>query len=108
MQTISKDNVTNLVKQFNLEHLTTGRAPLIGQGWSDIEIDESFFNESIEQIIGLLNIREAQNLNKVRFKLRNEPMYAWFASFFHWDEHRQGWTYTAGQDYTAEIKSIRL
>lgn len=104
MKTINKNNSTKEIQQFNLSHLTTGRANIINKGWQDIKIEDSFFNESINEIVNLIGGREATK-QAIKFSLRNTPIHQWFANRIIFDG--KNWSYIAGQDYPSEIKEIR-
>ena len=106
MKIITKQNVHKLTNNFTLESLTTNSVNLIDGGWSDVKIDPDFYEESIENIVWLLGGREATK-QKVRFALRNTPVYGWFASRIVYCPHANRWTYTAGQDYPNELRLIR-
>lgn len=106
MKTINKKNVSKLVSQFTLEHLTTERAPLIIGGWSDIKIDEDFKKESVNQILDLLGGLDTTK-NKIAFKIKNTPVHGWFAQRIIFEPLRNKWVYIAGQDYTSELRTIR-
>lgn len=106
MKTINSKNVSTLVSQFTLEHLTTERVPLISGGWSDIKIDTDFKKSSIEQITDLLGGR-SRTKEKIGFTLRNTPVYGWFAQRIIFEPLRNKWVYIAGQDYPSELATIR-
>lgn len=103
---ITQQNVSKKIEQFNAGHLINGRAPIIKKGWADIKIEETFFDLSIDKIVELIGGR-ATTMQTVRFRLRNEPLHAWFSERFIYSVERKTWTYCAGQDYTAEIREIR-
>jgi hypothetical protein len=102
---ITKENVHNHVDQFNLHNLVHNRVPLKDKGWTDISIDEDFFNESINDIAELVGGR-AKTKEIVRFNLRNKPVSNWFTNRIVLTP-KNVWTYIVGQDYTAEMKEIR-
>lgn len=104
MKAINKTNATKLIQQFNLSHLTTGRANIISKGWENIKIDETFFNESIDQITQLIGGHQ-KTKDIIKYTLRNTPVHQWFASRIIFDGVK--WSYIAGQDYPSEIAEIR-
>ena len=106
MLEINIKNVSTLIDQFDLGDLTTERAHLKNIGWSDIKIEDSFYLNSINEIVELIGGRE-KTKKTVRFRLKNEPCHHWCSEHFVWSESRQVWTYVAGQDYDSEIKQIR-
>ena len=106
MKNINKSNVSKLVRQFTLENLTTERAYLNGSGWNDIKVDESFKDESIEQIVNLLGGR-TKTKETIKHALKNTHIHNWFATRIVYEPLRNSWTYTAGQDYPSELATIR-
>lgn len=103
---ITANNAGTVTQQFNANHLTTERAPIIGQGWEDIEIDEDFFYESIDQIVNLIG-GQAKTMQKIRYTLRSQKFNHWSADRFIWSNSRKRWEYCAGQDQPLEMKEIR-
>lgn len=101
---INKENVNKLTNNFTLGNLTTRRACINGIGWDDIKIDESFFNESIDNIANLLGGRQ-KTKETIKFKLRNEPIYEWFGSRIVFNNNK--WEYVSGQNYSGELTQIR-
>lgn len=96
----------NIVSQFTLEHLTTGRVPILGNGWTDVKIEEEFKNRSINEIVELIGGHQ-KTRDKVRFQLRNEPQHAWFADRFVYEGIKRGWVYIDGQDGKYEKQHVR-
>lgn len=107
MTKLTKENVGELVQQFNLEHLCNGKAPISGIGWDDVEIEEKFREESFNQIASLLEYRKQELTGRALFKLKNEPLYEWFGNRFVYSPTRECWSYCAGQDYISEMREIR-
>lgn len=102
---ITKENVHNHVEQFNLHHLIHQRAHLNEKGWTDIAIDQSFFDKSIDDVVDLIGGR-GNTKEEIKFKLRNQPVSAWFTNRFIFSPYNI-WVYVAGQDYVAEMSEIR-
>lgn len=103
---ITQDNAGEVTQQFNAEYLTTERAPIIGKGYEEIEIEENFYNNSIDEIVSLIG-GHAKTMQKIRFRLRQGPLNHWSAKNFIWSQKRKCWTYCAGQDHPEEIRQIR-
>ena len=76
------------------------------EGWQDAEIELS--ENDICQIAELLGGYERTRA-KVASCLRNLPSIPskWFFERIQYCHISQRWTYTAGQDYTGELKLIR-
>ena len=102
---ITKANVHKNVDQFNLHNLVHNRVHLKEKGWTDISIDEDFFNESVTDIADLVGGR-TKTKEIARFNLRNKPVSNWFTNRIVLTPNNV-WTYIGGQDYTAEMKEIR-
>lgn len=103
---ITKQNISDKVVQFNLEHLNHNRASIIGVGWSDIIIDENFKAESLQQIADIIGGRVATK-EKVLRNLSNNKVTGWFMQRFIYMPKYDRWSYVAGQDYVGELTSIR-
>lgn len=103
---ITKTNVSDKVKQFNLENLNHNRASINGIGWTDIAIDESFKAESLQKIADIIGGRKATKVKVLR-NLTNNKVNGWFMQRFIYMPKYGRWSYCAGQDYVSEIASIR-
>lgn len=104
---ITRENVAKKVNEFNLENLTTSRACLIGLGWENIKIEESFYNASIDELVKIIGGRE-KTKNRIKFILRNTPLSShWFSRRFIFEAKRNKWCYVAGQCEADEIPQIR-
>ena len=106
-KTIGYNNVGDLVSQFNLYHLTTERAPIKGESYQDIKINEGFKINAVKEIVELIGGHK-QTRERVGFKIRNEPQHHWFADRFVFNSHRNKWEYITGQSQKDEMKKIRL
>lgn len=106
MKTINRKNVSKLVNNFTLENLTTERACLISEGWSNIKIDVDFKRESIEEIANLIGgVKKTKD--RIKFVLRNTPVSEWFASRIIFESLYNRWEYVSGQDTATEKAEIR-
>lgn len=101
---ITQKNVSKKIEQFTLDNLVHNRAHIPNDGWRDISIEQSFFDESIDSIVDLIGGNQGTK-NTIRFNLRNRPINSWFTNRFVYYNDR--WIYIGGQDYTAEMKEIR-
>lgn len=91
-------------KEVSLQNIKSGR--IYRDGWQDW--DYSLTDSDIIQISELLGGREkTQNIvaNKLRF-LSSLPSH-WGFERIHFCKHTKRWAYCAGQDYPAELATIR-
>lgn len=105
MYTIDK-NTLEKVNNFTLYNMLTKRVNINGEGWQHVEIDEQFFNESINQIVSLIGGRK-ETKEKIKHILSNNIVTGWFTERITFCKHTNKFDYTAGQNYPAELQSIR-
>jgi hypothetical protein len=106
MKTINKKNIDKITHQLSLYNISSERAYIIGKGWNNIKIQESFKNESFKEIVNLLGGTQ-KTKTKILFNLKNTPVYGWFTERIIFDNHLQRWVYIAGQDCPKEKQEIR-
>lgn len=106
MYTINKNNAIEKVNNFTLYNMLTKRVNIVGEGRQSVEIDEQFFNESIDQIVSLIGGRK-QTREKIKHTLSNKIVTDWFTKRITFCKHTNKFDYTAGQNYPAELQSIR-
>lgn len=105
MYTIDK-NTLNKVNNFSLYNMLTKRVNINGEGWQPVEIDPQFFNDSINQIVSLIGGRK-ETKEKIKHILSNNIVTGWFTERITFCKHTNKFDYIAGQNYPAELQSIR-
>jgi len=89
-----------------LQNVKSQRMRIFPDGWHDW--DYQLTDNDIEQICGVLGGRR-RTQNKIASCLRSLSTLPskWFFDRIHFCRHSKRWAYCAGQDYPAELATIR-
>lgn len=94
------------IENVTFQSLANGRLYIGGQ-WRDVELSEELKTQVLDDVAAILGGRKPEQLRRVLGKTLGLKIQWWAFSRIQYSALTGNWYYCAGQDYRAELNTIR-